>query len=207
MQSLGYVIPSEQKIRYLNALLKVGFDTVELGSIVSRKLIPQMADTLDVLGQLDFTGTRSNTMILVVNTKGAEIIAERDEITHISYPFSISPAFLKMNLNTTVDKAAETVSEIVGICQKKGKHPVIYISLAFGNPYGDDWSMDLLREWIGRLVRMGVRTIPMSNVSIEISSKQISEMFSDLIPRFPEVEFGLHLHTTNRGWEENHRRA
>lgn len=203
MQSLDYVIPTENKVRYLNALLNVGFDTVELGSIVSAKLIPQMADTLEVLDKLDFSSTRSNRMILTVNKRGAEIIAERDEITHISYPFSISPAFLKLNLNTTLEKSIETVGEIVEICDKKKKQPVIYISMAFGNTYGDEWSMDILREWIDKLYGIGVRTIPLSNVSIEINSTQISGMFSSLIPRFPEIEFGLHLHTTNRDWYEN----
>ncbi len=203
MQSLQYVIPLENKVKYLDALLKVGFDTVELGSIVSSKLIPQMADTLEVLKKLDFTSTHSHRMILVVNKKGAEIIAERDEITHISYPFSISPVFLKLNLNTTLDKAVETAGEIVEICEKKKKHPVIYISMAFGNTYGDEWNMNILRKWINILYRMGIRTITLSNVSIEINSVQISEMFSGLIPRFPEIGFGLHLHTTNRDWVEN----
>ena len=203
MQSLHYVIPLENKVKYLDALLKVGFDTVELGSIVSARFIPQMADTLEVVQKLDYTSTHSNRMILVVNKKGAEIIAERDEITHISYPFSISPAFLKMNLNTTLDKTIETVGEIVEICERKKKHPVIYISMAFGNTFGDEWSMDILRKWINILYRMGVRTIALSNVSIEINNAQISEIFSDLVPRFPDIGFGLHLHTTNRNWYEN----
>jgi len=203
MQSLDYVIPLEDKVRYLNALLKVGFDTVELGSIVSAKMIPQLADTLEVLDKLDFSSTGSNRMILVVNKKGAEIIAERDEITHISYPFSISPAFLKMNLNTTLEKSIETVREILEICDKKKKQAVIYISMAFGNTLGDEWSREILFKWINKLFRMGIGTISLSNVSIEINSAQISEIFSGLISLFPEIRFGLHLHTTNRDWYEN----
>jgi hydroxymethylglutaryl-CoA lyase len=203
MQSLQYTIPLENKVKYLDALLKVGFDTVELGSIVSARFIPPLADTLEVIQMLDYGSTHSHRMILVVNKKGAEIIAERDEITHISYPFSISPAFLKMNLNTTIEKAIETVGEIAEICEKKNKNPVIYISMAFGNTYGDDWSMDILRKWVNTLYGMGIRTIVLSNVSIEINSAQVSEIFSDLVPRFPDAEFGLHLHTTNRDWYEN----
>jgi hydroxymethylglutaryl-CoA lyase len=203
MQSLDYVIPSENKIRYLNTLLNVGFDTVELGSIVSARLIPQMADTTDVLDKLDYRSSRSNRMILVVNRKGAEIIAERDEISHISYPFSISPAFLQMNLNTTLEKSIDTVGEIAELCDRKKKHAVIYISMAFGNTYGDTWSLELLTDWIGRICRKGAGIIPLSNVSIEIGPAQIAEIFSSIIPQFPDVEFGLHLHTTNRDWYEN----
>jgi len=200
MQSLDYVVPSDTKIKYLNTLLNVGFDTVELGSIVSAKLIPQMADTLDVLEKLDYSSTRSNRMILVVNKKGAEMIAERDYITHISYPFSVSPSFLKMNLNTTLENSMATVREIVEICHKKNKEPVIYISMAFGNSYGDEWNIEILFKWINILYRMGVSTIPLSNVSIEINSAQISKIFAGLISLFPEIRFGLHLHTTNKDW-------
>jgi len=203
MQSLEYLIPLEKKVEYLDALLKVGFDTVELGSIVSPRLIPQMADTLEVLDKLDYSSIRSNRMILVVNKKGAEIIAERESVTHISYPFSISPQFMKMNLNTTSAKSLETIKEILEICEKKKKEAVIYISMAFGNTFGDEWSIEILFTWINILYTMGVRTIPLSNVSVEINSAQITKVFSGLIPLFPEIRFGLHLHTTNRGWYEN----
>jgi hydroxymethylglutaryl-CoA lyase len=203
MQSLDYVIDTEDKAKYINSLLKVGFDTVELGSIVSAKLIPQMADSLDLLGKLDLSSTRSNRMMLVVNKKGAEIVAEREEITHISYPFSISPAFLQMNLNTSLEKSIETIRDILEICDKKNKQAVIYISMAFGNTYGDEWNKEILFTWIDALYRMGVTTIPLSNVSIEINAAQISEIFAGIVPLFPEVRFGLHLHTTNRYWYES----
>jgi len=202
MQSLHYTIPTEKKVRYIQQLLKIGFDTVEVGSIVSQKLIPQMADTIEVLKHVDFSGTRSNRMVLVVNKKGAEIISEVKEITHISYPHSISPTFLKKNLNTTTEQSIETVSEIVNLCEKTGKRIVIYISMAFGNPYGDPWSTDILQEGIQVLQKIGVKIIPLSNVAIEIDKQIIREVFSLLIPEFPTLEFGLHLHTTNKDWQE-----
>jgi hydroxymethylglutaryl-CoA lyase len=203
MQSLHYTIPSEKKIRYIKQLLKVGFDTVEVGSIVSQKLIPQMADTMEILKQIDFSETRSNRMVLVVNKKGAEMISGLKEITHISYPHSISATFLKKNLNATTEQSLETVSEIANICEETGKQLVIYISMAFGNPYEDPWSMEILVETINVLKKIGVRIIPLSNVAIEIDNPIINEIFSSLIPEFPIIEFGLHLHTTNKNWEEN----
>jgi hydroxymethylglutaryl-CoA lyase len=203
MQSLHFTIPTGKKVRYIQQLLNVGFDTVEVGSIVSRKLIPQMADTLEVLQQLDFSNTRSNRMALVVNKKGAEIISGVKEITHISYPHSISPAFLHKNLNSTTDQSLETVSDIANFCEKTGKQLVIYISMAFGNPYGDRWNTDILQESIRELKKIGVKIIPLSNVAIEIDKHLIREIYSLLIPEFPEIEFGLHLHTTNKDWEAN----
>jgi hydroxymethylglutaryl-CoA lyase len=203
MQSLHYTIPSEKKIRYIQQLLKVGFDTVEVGSIVSQKLIPQMADTMEILKKIDFSETRSNCMVLVVNKKGAEMISGLKEITHISYPHSISATFLKKNLNATTEQSLETVSEIANICEKTGKQLVIYISMAFGNPYEDPWSMEILIESIRVLKKIGVRIIPLSNVAIEIDNPIIKEIFSLLIPEFPLIELGLHLHTTNKNWQEN----
>jgi hydroxymethylglutaryl-CoA lyase len=175
MQSLAHVIPYRRKIEYLNALLKVGFDTVELGSIVSPKLIPQLADSVEVIEHLDYSGTKSNRMILTVNRKGAEIAAGLSGITHISYPFAISPTFLKLNLNTTIEQSFDTVKAIKEICDKSGKQMVIYISMAYGNPYGDPWSLELLTEWIGMLAENGVRIIPLSNVAIEIGQVQINK--------------------------------
>jgi hydroxymethylglutaryl-CoA lyase len=203
MQSLDFTIPTESKARYIRQLLKVGFDTVEVGSIVSRKLIPQMADTLELIQQVDFSTTRSNRMVLVVNTRGAELISGVKEITHISYPFSISSTFLKKNLNATTAQSIQTVSEIANLCEKSGKHLVIYISMAFGNPYGDPWNMGLLIGWIDQLKKLGVRTVPLSNVAIEIGPELIRKVFTNLVPEFPGMEFGLHLHTTNKEWRES----
>jgi hydroxymethylglutaryl-CoA lyase len=200
MQGFSRIIPADEKVRYINRLLRVGFDTVEIGSIVSPKIIPQMADSLEVLKKLDLSGTLSNRMFLAVNARGAEMIAKFDEITHISYPFSFSPTFLQHNVKSTVEQSLETVRDVISLCAKNGKHAVIYISMAFGNPYGDPWSLSLLVEWVKRLRQAGARTIALSNVSVEISQTLVAEVFSTLVPLFPDVEIGLHLHTSNRDW-------
>lgn len=202
MQGFSRIIPTAEKVRYINHLLRVGFDTVEIGSIVSKRLIPQMADSLEVLRDLDLAGTKTNRMFLAVNKKGAEILSDINEVTHISYPFSFSPTFLKMNMNSTVEESLETATTVINLCEKRGKKPVIYISMAFGNPYNDPWDPDLLLHWIKILQAAGATTIPLSNVSMEIDSEMIGTIYSALIPIFPGIEFGLHLHTSNVDWEE-----
>ncbi len=201
MQGFHRIIPTEDKIGYIGRLLDIGFDTVETGSIVSPKLIPQMADSIEVLNQLPLN-PRSNVMMLAVNRRGADIIAEIPNVSHLSYPFSFSSTFLKLNVNATVEQSLETVEHVAGLCRQRHKIPVIYISMAFGNPYGDPWSIDLLAEWVGKLHKAGIRIIPLSNVSTEIDATLISKVFSALISVYPDVEFGLHLHTANHGWFE-----
>jgi len=202
LQSLHKVIPLEQKLRYINQLLKAGFDTVEAGSIVSPKLIPQLADTAEVIKGIDKEGSSSNIMVLVGNPRGAEIACDLGHVSHISYPFSVSPSFLRQNLNVTTDQSFSDLGRIIEHCSIKGKVPVIYISMAFGNPYGDPWSVELLLESVAKLDGMGVRIIPLSNVAIEIDGPVIRKIFSTVIPSFPEIEFGLHLHTSGNGLEE-----
>ena len=202
MQGFSRIIPTGEKVRYINHLLRIGFDTVEIGSVVSSRVIPQMADSLEVLKNLDLAGITSNRMFLAVNMRGAEKLAETDEITHISYPFSFSPAFLKLNVNSTVEQSFGTVEFVTNLCNKNKKIAVIYISMAFGNPYRDPWSIEILVEWVRKLHQAGARIIMLSNVSMEIDAAMITEVYSTLIPIFPDVEFGLHLHTTNQGWYE-----
>lgn len=199
MQGFHRIIPTHQKVRYIESLMRVGFDTVETGSIVSPKLIPQMADSMEVLDHLDIP-QGSRLMMLAVNRKGAGIIAPIPGITHLSYPFSFTPTFLKHNVNSTVEDSFNTVRDVLSLCSKHGKTAVVYISMAFGNPYGDPWDTSLLAEWVSRLHEAGVRIIPLSNVSTEIDPQLISEVYSLLIPLFPDIEFGLHLHTANRDW-------
>ena len=208
MQGFSRVLSTHDKVRYISQLLMTGFDTVETGSLVSPRLIPQMADSLEVLEQLIplknlAAGPRkTNIMFLSVNTKGAEKLAAIDTITHISYPFSFSPAFLRHNVNASVEESFETAQRVIDLCMQNNKTPVIYISMAFGNPYGDPWSLDLLEEWVDKLFRAGARIIPLSNVAIEIDATLITEVYSMLIRKFSDIEFGLHLHTANRGWFE-----
>lgn len=202
MQGFARMIPTREKVRYIDHLIRVGFDTVEIGSLVSPKAIPQMADSLDVLKKLDLSGITTNLMFLVLNARGAETLAKVDEITHLSYPFSFSPAFSKLNINSTVEQSLGTVDKVISACAKNKKMAVIYISMGFGNPYGDPWSIELLVDWVTTLCQTGARIIMLSNVSVEIDETTIREVFSTLIPMFEEVEFGLHLHTTNDRWYE-----
>jgi hydroxymethylglutaryl-CoA lyase len=161
-----------------------------------------MSDSLDVLKLLDRAGSRSKIMFLVVNEKGADIISTYDEIDIISYPFSFSSTFLSLNVRSTIEESLRTTDRILDICDRYNKQAVIYISMAFGNPYGDPWSPEILAGWVETLFRMGVRTIPLSNVSMEISAEEIRQVFTRLISWFPEVDFGLHLHTANKDWQE-----
>ena len=202
MQGLQRIIPTRDKIMYLNSLMNVGFDTIETGSFVSPGLIPQMADSLEVLSKIDMQNSKSHIMFLVVSKKGTDVISTYENVSHISYPHSISPAFLHKNLNSDTNKSLETVEYIVEICQKTNKVPVIYISLAFGNSFNDAWNLEILEEGVQSLYDRGIRTIPLSNVSIEISADHIKKAFNYLLPKFPDVEFGLHLHTSNIGFME-----
>jgi hydroxymethylglutaryl-CoA lyase len=201
-QSYPEFIPSEKKVAYLNSLLKVGFEIVEVGSIVSPKLVPQVSDTMDVIGKLDLSENRSGLMVLLVNKKGAVQISEVDEINFVSYPFTISENFAKLNLNSTVEGCLHTVEDILDISLNSGKTFVVYISMAFGNNYGEEWNEDILFRWIGVLKEMGIRIILLSNVSIEINPKLIGDVFSKVNSLFPDMEFGLHLHTGDPAWYE-----
>ena len=202
MQSLPYVIPTDRKVRYLNELLKVGFDTVELGSIVSPNLIPQLADSLTVVQQLDFSNTRSSGMILVVNSRGAESVTEVEGVTHLCYPFSPSATFPKKNLNTTPEETIQTIDNLLNLAARRNRTLIVYISMGFGNPYENPWSLDILLNTISTLKEMGVRKITLSNVSLEISAALIREVYAKIIPAFSDMEFGLHLHTTPENWEQ-----
>jgi hydroxymethylglutaryl-CoA lyase len=200
MQGLTRFIPTKDKVRYINALLKVGFDTIDFGSFVSPKAIPQLQDTKEVVKMLDLSATTTKLLAIVANKRGGEDAAQFDEIHYLGYPFSISPTFLKRNVNSSIEKSVQTVEELMEICAKSKKELVIYISMAFGNPYGDEWNADIVYEWVLRLHNMGVRIIPLSDTVGISSKKNIALLFSTLVPDFPDIEFGFHLHTTIRHW-------
>ncbi len=200
MQGLVRFIPTKEKARYINALLKVGFDTIDFGSFVSPRAIPQLKDTAKVLGLLDLSNTNSKLLAIVGNAQGGEVAAQFDEISCLGFPFSISPTFLKRNIKSNIDKSLETVDSLLNICDNKKKELVVYISMAFGNPYGDEWNPDLVVRWVTELNKMGVRIIPLSDTVGISSRKTIGWLFSELVPEFPDIEFGLHLHTTVRHW-------
>lgn len=200
MQGLTRFIPTKEKARYINALLKVGFDVIDFGSFVSPKAIPQLKDTAQVLELLDLSETNTKLLAIVANTRGGQDAAQFEKVSYIGFPFSISPTFLKRNINSNIEKSVQIVEELLEICDKHEKGLVVYISMAFGNPYGDAWNPDIVAGWVEKLYNMGVRIIPLSDTVGISSKKNIAVLFSSLVPEFPEIEFGFHLHTTIRHW-------
>lgn len=202
MQGITPFIPTELKQEWIDSLLHVGYDTVEVGSFVSPKAVFQMSDSEELVNRLEPVITTTKKMLLVVNKRGAESAATLSGIDTISYPFSISPKFSELNLNSTPEKQLEIVNEMYHLCNDAQKEFVVYISMAFGNPYHDEWNLEVLSFWIDKLHQIGVTIIPLSNVTLEIDSGLIAQTFQSLIPAFPSIEFGLHLHTANVGWLE-----
>ncbi|MBP6532158.1 MAG: hydroxymethylglutaryl-CoA lyase [Bacteroidia bacterium] len=202
MQGWDPWIPTEIKIKYLNSLLKVGFDTLDFGSFVSAKAIPQLKDTKEVLAGLDLTNTKTKLLAIVANVRGAEEAAQYKEIQFLGFPFSVSEEFQKRNTNSTIEESLERVREIQSICERSGKQLVIYISMGFGNPYGEPWNKDIVIHWVKKLTAEGIKIIALSD-TVGVSTKEnISYLFSHLIPEFPEVEFGAHLHSDVTSWLE-----
>ena len=202
MQGISRFIPTDQKIKYINALLKVGFDTIDFGSFVSAKAIPQLSDTKDVLPKLDLSSSQSKLLAIIANLRGAEEASVFDEITFLGFPFSVSEEFQKRNTNSTIEESLSRIEEIQKICIQKNKQLVIYISMGFGNPYGEPWNADVVIKWVKRLTSIGIRIIALSD-TIGVSNKEnITHLFSHLIPEFRGTEFGAHLHSHPESWEE-----
>lgn len=202
MQGITYFIPTSLKIEYLNALLKVGFDTLDCGSFVSEKMIPQMADTKVILPMLDLSETDTKLSVIVANKRGAEQAGEFDEITYVGYPFSISETFQQRNTNCTIEDSLQRVEEIINICECTGKIFVCYISMAFGNPYGDFYDATLVDHWVDRLLEIGVNKFSISDTIGVATPEVITQVFSSLSNDFPEIGFGAHFHTTPTTWKE-----
>jgi len=195
MQALSIMIPTEKKTHYVKGLLNVGFKIVDIGSFVSPHLIPQMSDTPEVLKKIT-EKYDSEISVLAGNSKYAEQISEYDIVDYIGYPFAISETFQKKNLNSNLENAINTVENIVNICIKKNKKPNISISTAFGNPYDDDWGIDILMEWIELFYDMGLRYFPLEDTTGSGSPHLIGLTFKNLINEYPDCEFNLHLHST-----------
>ena len=202
MQGWKHFIPTAQKVSYLNALLKVGFDVLDFGSFVSAKVIPNLADTKEVIPQLDMSATKTKLLAIIANTRGAEDAAQYDEIAYLGFPFSISETFQLRNTNKTIAQSLVQVEEIQNICVQNGKEMVIYISMGFGNPYGDDYNAAVAMEWVGKIAQLGVKTIAMSDTVGVAKPDTISYLFSHLIPEFKEVSIGAHFHSSPLTWEE-----
>ncbi|SHF29687.1 hydroxymethylglutaryl-CoA lyase [Flavobacterium fontis] len=202
MQGIKTFIPTEVKVNYLQALLRVGFDTLDFGSFVSPKAIPQMQDTAEVLARLDLSQTRSKLLAIIANTQGALNAAEHQEIQYLGFPFSISENFQMRNTHKTIAESLVTLQEILEIAQASQKEVVAYLSMGFGNPYGDPWNVEIVGEWTERLAQMGVTILSLSDTIGSSTPEVITYLFSNLIPKYPNVEFGAHLHTTPDKWYE-----
>ncbi|WP_417354246.1 hydroxymethylglutaryl-CoA lyase [Flavobacterium sp.] len=202
MQGIKEFIPTEKKVAYIQSLLRVGFDTIDFGSFVSPKAIPQMQDTAEVLAKLDLSATKSKLLAIIANTKGAELASVHPEIQYLGYPFSISENFQMRNTHKTIAESIVTLQEILNIADKSNKEVVAYLSMGFGNPYGDPWSVEIVWEWTEKLAAMGVKILSLSDTIGSSTPEVIDYLFSNLIPKYPEIEFGAHLHTTPDRWFE-----
>lgn len=196
MQGWHQHIPTAQKVAYINALLQVGFDTIDFGSFVSPKAIPQMADTAEVLKQLDLSGSSSRLLAIVANYRGAEEASVYDTISYLGFPFSVSETFQQRNTNSGMEVSLGRVEEIQNLCIKSGKQLVVYISMGFGNPYGDPYDEDIVFEWVNKLVGMDIGIISLADTVGIASPQQVFEMTSYLVESLPGTEIGVHLHST-----------
>lgn len=203
MQGFTNFIPTELKIAYINQLLKVGFDVIDFGSFVSPKAVPQMKDTEEVAAGLDLSSTQSRLLSIIGNAGGAERAEKFDFITFLGYPHSVSNTFLQRNINSNIEDSLNRIREIQNRCVKSGKSLLVYISMAFGNPYDDPWNDDLVADAVDDLVKEGVKYIALSDTIGEAQPENIRYLFNHLIPQFPNVEFGAHFHTTPKNWHNN----
>lgn len=202
MQGIEMFIPTESKVRYINQLLKVGFDTLDFGSFVSPKAIPQMRDTAEVLSKLDLSSSSTQLLAIVANVRGARDAASFDEIAYLGYPFSISETFQMRNTNTTIEESVEVLDEILELCHQKGKELVVYLSMGFGNPYGDVWNVDICAKWVETMNQKGVNIVALSDTIGIANPESITYLFKELVPAYPGVEIGAHFHTRPLQWQE-----
>lgn len=202
MQGIKTFIPTAKKVAYIQSLLRVGFDTIDFGSFVSPKAIPQMQDTAEVLAQLDLSKTRSKLLAIIANTQGAISASQYQPIQYLGFPFSISENFQMRNTHKTISESLLTLQEILEIADKSNKEVVAYLSMGFGNPYGDPWNMEIVGEWTEKLSDMGVKILSLSDTIGSSNPEVIQYLFSHLIPKYPKIEFGAHLHTTPDKWFE-----
>ena len=198
----SHFIPTEAKAQYINALLNVGFDTIDFGSFVSPKAIPQMRDTAKVLSKLDLSKTDSKLLAIIANIRGAEEASQFEEINYLGYPFSISENFQMRNTGKTIAESIVILDAILNISVKTNKKVVVYMSMGFGNPYGNPWNVEIVSEWTAQLSKMGVEILSLSDTVGSSTPEIIDYLFSNLIPLYPTIEFGAHLHTTPTTWFE-----
>jgi hydroxymethylglutaryl-CoA lyase len=201
MQGWSRLIPTTDKIRYLNALLRVGFHTLDFGSFVSPKAIPQMADTKEVIAGLQLAGSVSKLLAIVANPRGAEEAVVYDEIQYLGFPFSLSPTFQLRNTNSTMEESVQRVEVIQELCIKNHKQLVVYLSMGFGNPYGDVYNEEILLHWAEQMAQLGISVLSLADTVGLASPAQVQFALQTLIPRYPAIQFGVHLHSSATNWQ------
>lgn len=202
MQGLSYLISTEDKVNYINQLLQVGFDTIDFGSFVSPKAIPQMADTKEVVPQLNMADSSSKLLAIIANERGAKDACEFEEITYLGFPFSVSETFQQNNTNTSQKEAIERIKAIQDLTLQHNKQLVVYLSMAFGNPYGEVWNTEAVEEWVSELANIEIPILSLADTVGVANPESISQLFTNLIPKYPEIEFGAHFHSTPTAWQE-----
>lgn len=203
IQGIKHFIPTEKKIKYINLLLESNlFDTIDFGSFVSPKAIPQMADTAEVVQGLNLSHTQTKLLAIIANERGATEACQFEQISYLGYPFSISETFQLRNTNATISESLERVKAIQEITEKADKQLVIYISMGFGNPYGDEWNAGIAIKWVDKLQKLGIKIFSLSDTVGVATPESITYLFENLIPKYPNLEFGAHLHTTPDTWQE-----
>ena len=202
MQGWPHFIPTEKKIKYINALLKVGFDTIDFGSFVSPKAIPQMADTKDIINNLQLVNSKSKLLAIIANERGATDAIVFDEITYLGFPFSVSETFQKRNTNSTIEESLKRVEAIQNLSFINNKELVIYISMGFGNPYGDIYNEEIVFNWVNKLVAMGIKIISLADTVGLASADQVYRVTKNIVDSLPAIEIGVHLHSTPNNWKE-----
>ncbi|RYY72083.1 MAG: hydroxymethylglutaryl-CoA lyase [Chitinophagaceae bacterium] len=202
MQGWPHFIPTDQKIAYLNQLLKVGFHSLDFGSFVSPKAIPQMADTAEVVRKLDMSGSATKLLAIIANERGAREAVAFDEISYLGFPFSISETFQLRNTNSTIQESLSRVAEIQGLCVKHNKQLVVYISMGFGNPYGDEYNDEIVFGWVDKLVAMGIHIISLADTVGLATPEQVLSITKTLVDQLPAVEVGVHLHSNYTNWQK-----
>lgn len=196
MQGIHHFIDTDLKAAYLNLLLQVGFDTIDFGSFVSPKAIPQLRDTAEVLSKLDLSGTKSKLLAIVANLRGAQEAVAHAEINYLGFPFSISETFQQRNTNSSIAQSVDTVKQLLELCDSHNKTAVIYLSMGFGNPYGDEWNAEIVEQWADRLAGHGAKILALSDTTGVSSPEKIKAILPGLLNRFEDVEIGVHLHST-----------
>src|ERR1700744_1996557 len=198
MQGWPHIIPTAEKIRYLNSLLRVGFDVLDFGSFVSPKAIPQMPAAAEVLAELSWAGSRTKLLAIVANFRGAEEAASFDAVRYLGFPFSISETFQLRNTNKTIEGSFGTVEQMVDLCSLRRKELVVYLSMGFGNPYGEPWNEEIVYQWASALAKLGVKTLSLADTVGLATPAQVFDVTSYLIREWPQCTIGVHLHSTHR---------